>query len=461
MAIAKALNADNVPTVQDSQWCQASVRRVLANPLYKGWIRHDGEVYPGIHEPIVSEELWDRAAEMRATALRSKGHTGGRWPKGPHLFTKGLLRCASCGHAMIPRTDPNRRGGHYEVYICDGRRRNGPEFCSQMPIDRATVDEPMLGELTRKYIDLDETRARIGARIVSDSARAAEALVQAEREANAAQERYQRVQRSFQDGIIEPEDWAEQRPGLIAGREAAEAEVTRVREHADELATAAPLLDAESELLRQLAELRTSILDGVSDAPNLDALRRVLGQLFKNVTYFPAEFVNREAWIRDGVPEASRAFLQVDLDPSVIERYEPPWNDAEPTCGHTLHVETCSDCREFGQSLFAEPYDPDEPEPTPIVRKAVLPLEQPLREGLSSTSSQPRSRKRTRASSSSRAVSANSGVSGSIRLASPSASRTASISDSVSPLTSVTTSCGWHAASNASALARLSASSTS
>jgi Recombinase/ATP-grasp N-terminal domain len=105
MALAKALNADGVPTVKGSAWCQASVRRVLANPLYMGWLRHDGEVYRGEHEAIVSEELWRHAEARRAATARTQGGGGGRWPKGPHLLTKG----APPLRQLRPRDDPADR----------------------------------------------------------------------------------------------------------------------------------------------------------------------------------------------------------------------------------------------------------------------------------------------------------------------------------------------------------------
>src|SRR4051812_39056794 len=60
-------------------------------------------------------------------------------------------------------------------------------------------------------------------------------------------------------------------------------------------------------------------------------------------------------------------------------------------------------------------------------------------------SSEPRSKKRTRASSSPRAVRTISGTSGSICDATPLAWRTASSSASVSPLTSQITRSGWRA----------------
>jgi len=399
LAITRALNKREIPTVRGGKWTQASVRRVLTNPLYMGQIKHDGQVYPGIHEPIVSAELWQAAAAVREAAIRTKGHGGGRRPKGPHLMTKGLLRCGSCGSALIPRSDPRRRGGDYFIYRCDGQRQHGPDHCSQPPLEQATVDTALLGELTRKYIDLDATRERIEQRMATDSARSAEALAQAEGQATAAVERYQRVQRAFQDGIIEADDWAEQRPGLIADRDAAEAEVNRVREHARLLADAAPMLDAETELLRHLADLRAAVVDGIGQAPNLDATRTVLRRLFTRIEYLPAGHPLLESWLKSDDlgdwPQAAGGYLVPNLRDDVIEDWiltNPRTGEAirmsedtrEPACGHTLHDGACPDCRAFDDELTAEPYDGRWDE-TPTIRKATLPLEpskQPLPQGL-------------------------------------------------------------------------------
>jgi hypothetical protein len=136
MALARALNDEHVPTVHGGEWLQATIGVMLRNPLYRGLVRSGGEEFPGVHEPIVTVECWERAAQIRGTAARTKGHGGGRWPKGPHLLTRGLLRCGTCDAAMIPRTDP-RPDGSWQVYVCDGRRRHGPEFCDQPPVQRA------------------------------------------------------------------------------------------------------------------------------------------------------------------------------------------------------------------------------------------------------------------------------------------------------------------------------------
>ena len=102
---ARDLNADGVATQSGrGSWHQASVGWILANPLYAGRVRLNGYVYDGQHEPIIDPATWDRAAKVRAAARTSPGKGVGRQPTGPHLFTKGLLRCGRCGAAMTPIT---------------------------------------------------------------------------------------------------------------------------------------------------------------------------------------------------------------------------------------------------------------------------------------------------------------------------------------------------------------------
>jgi site-specific DNA recombinase len=133
LAITRSLNERAVPTVRGGAWTQAAVRRVLTNPLYKGFIRHNDEVFPGVHEPIVSEELWRAAAAIREAAVRTKGHGGGRRPNGPHLMVKGMLRWGWCDSALVPRSDPNRRGPLPRVSL----RRAPPARARPLPADAA------------------------------------------------------------------------------------------------------------------------------------------------------------------------------------------------------------------------------------------------------------------------------------------------------------------------------------
>lgn len=283
-SMAKTLNREGIPSATGGTWIQASIRKILDNPIYMGKIRLNGAVHPGKHDPIIDEATWHEAKRIRAEAASQRGNGGGRNPKGAHLFVKGLLRCGRCGGPLVPRTVTSKRTGTAQTYFCLNRNRD-IDLCSQLPIDRAPVDEAMLTELGKRFLDVEEMRTRYAARRAADAATVGEVLNQAQAEALKAAERLGRVTRAFQDGYLEPADYAEQRTALVAEREAAEAAVACAEKRAEAVGTA----DVTDEVLDRLADLRAAVLRGVGLAPDLNALRRVLRELFEQVAYWPAE----------------------------------------------------------------------------------------------------------------------------------------------------------------------------
>jgi hypothetical protein len=332
-----------------------------------GKIRHGGEVYNGEHQPIIPAETWHAARRIRESAAKTRQNGGGRHPKGTHVLTKGLLRCGHCGSAMTPMTRASRAGKGksslsrakpWEAYGCHGRIRNGEDYCSQPPVQRASVDDAILAELSNRYLDLDETRRRLRQKRQSDAALADEALTQAEAEALRATERISRVMRAFQDGYLDPADYAEQRAALIEERDGAQAQAERIRRR-----TVEAVEDETDEVLRQLADLRAAVLGGIETAPGLNALRRLVRQVYDMVVYVPADHpINREG----------KAYLQPRASVQIEEQVPPP-TVADPACGHPLHTADCPECQAFEDACYAEPYDPSQPDPYWIVRKVALP----------------------------------------------------------------------------------------
>jgi len=50
----------------------SSVWHMLGNPVYIGEVRHRGVCYPGLHEPIISRQLWDEVQRLRKQRTRAK-----------------------------------------------------------------------------------------------------------------------------------------------------------------------------------------------------------------------------------------------------------------------------------------------------------------------------------------------------------------------------------------------------
>jgi hypothetical protein len=108
--------------------------------------------------------------------------------------------------------------------------------------------------------------------------------VHAEREVAQAQERLARVQRAFQDGHLDPADYAGQRRGLLQDQDGAQAAVEQARQR---VAALTGDVDVEADALRWLADLRATVLGKLDDAPSPNATRTLLRQRLTEVRYVP------------------------------------------------------------------------------------------------------------------------------------------------------------------------------
>jgi DNA invertase Pin-like site-specific DNA recombinase len=59
--IAEELNSRGLKTSKGSRWTVWSVRYLLQNPIYAGYLRWDDVVQRGVHEPIIEVEMYLRA----------------------------------------------------------------------------------------------------------------------------------------------------------------------------------------------------------------------------------------------------------------------------------------------------------------------------------------------------------------------------------------------------------------
>jgi Recombinase zinc beta ribbon domain len=251
----------------------------LKNDLYAGLI--DGS--PGEHEAIIDPETWEKATALRTAKARTNGP--GRPPAGQHLFRGGMLRC-HCGGAMVPRTDRNRKDGPYEAYRCYERSRD-PESCSMPPIDRALIDTAVYTYFESVGLDLEATKQTLSDARDRKLAEVRALHEEAEREAQRADERLTRVRGHYQEGKIEPDDWAEQRPQLTTERDAAHAEAKRLQEAQAEAEADPDLSDVEADVLRKLTEIRKAIAGEVKDAEGVEAVRAALSRLFERLILHP------------------------------------------------------------------------------------------------------------------------------------------------------------------------------
>lgn len=98
-------------------WRFRRYRDILSNKLYCGYVTFAGEAYKGQHEPIISEEQFER---VQGLLERHKGHNA---YKAKESLFSGLVHCGECGEMYVSYQARNKATGKvYRYYICKARR---------------------------------------------------------------------------------------------------------------------------------------------------------------------------------------------------------------------------------------------------------------------------------------------------------------------------------------------------
>jgi site-specific DNA recombinase len=93
------------------------LRELLRDRYYLGYITYEGVEYPGRHQPLIDEDLFDRVQRIldshSGAGIRHRSH---------HHYLKGLLWCGRSKHRLIVHRAQGRHGGEYFYFFCRGRQ---------------------------------------------------------------------------------------------------------------------------------------------------------------------------------------------------------------------------------------------------------------------------------------------------------------------------------------------------
>jgi len=95
-----------------------TLHKILRNRIYTGEFKYGGTIYQGIHEPLVTREVWERCQQV----LDGRHERKDRKVKHDFAFTS-LLTCGHCGCSLVGEL----KKGRYVYYPCTGYRGKCPE----------------------------------------------------------------------------------------------------------------------------------------------------------------------------------------------------------------------------------------------------------------------------------------------------------------------------------------------
>ena len=139
-------------------WSFNPVRRILTNPLYAGMVPYKGDTFPGNHEPIISQALFDSVQAQIAIRQRTNAERFNPRPFQAKYMVSGIARCGICGAPMrLESQNKKKDGTRTQNYLCSCARREkskhipmkdyGP--CDNIRFKRQDLENFVLGEVQK------------------------------------------------------------------------------------------------------------------------------------------------------------------------------------------------------------------------------------------------------------------------------------------------------------------------
>lgn len=144
--------------LRNNSWSMWSIKYMLENKTYCGYVRHKDEWIKGNHEPIITEDLFDKVqmiiAENRRKFAEQGIPSGGR---NISTYLGGLIRCGVCGGKYGKRLsgDPSHR---FYTYVCYSRCKKVRTMikdpaCRNKIYKVDELDKIILGEIRKLKLD--------------------------------------------------------------------------------------------------------------------------------------------------------------------------------------------------------------------------------------------------------------------------------------------------------------------
>ena len=152
---------------------------LLTNVIFTGKVDFQGTIYPGKHEAIIDQAVWDQVQTM----LRRNGQPKGASTRNKYAaLLRGLLFCAPCGTAMV-HSYTARHSKRYRYYVCYQAQQRGWKNCETKSVSAPAIEAAVLESIRKLGVNPElasETARQVREQIASkaEDLRQQEAMAQ-------------------------------------------------------------------------------------------------------------------------------------------------------------------------------------------------------------------------------------------------------------------------------------------
>ena len=202
LSIANKLNEAGLRKRNGKKWGKRLVLGILKNPLYVGKLRWLDAIYEGIHDPIVSDALFEKAQAVLEE--RNEDVKGRQWKSNDKRLLSGVIRCGRCNSHMAG--NGCRKDDAYIPYYACSKRTDAHE-CDQDYIRADLLEAAVIHDIKSILQNeelLDVIREKVNARYEARQPDVEKELADVEKQAAETKERIERYFAAFETGDMAP-----------------------------------------------------------------------------------------------------------------------------------------------------------------------------------------------------------------------------------------------------------------
>src|SRR3989344_232423 len=144
-----SLKEQSIKNRLGKNFSKTNLAYILRNQLYIGKVQHLGEFYAGVHESIVSKEIFDMAQKIHKEKRKN-------FRVYKNFIFGGLMKCESCGSSMTPCFTNKKTGEktkRYYYYRCTSTFRENWQECPVKQVSAERLEDFCLENLERISVD--------------------------------------------------------------------------------------------------------------------------------------------------------------------------------------------------------------------------------------------------------------------------------------------------------------------
>ena len=205
---------------------------MLSDPFYYGVMRFGGELYEGIHKPLITKKLFDKVQEVVKRKSRThESHV-------PEFDFLGLVKCGECGGSITAekhiRFYPTKNRTAVFIYYCCSKKF-GP--CSQRYTTGLEMEEKIRivakntsisNYVAKKFLEWAEDDSS------KEKAMSATGILDLTRQLKEVEEKLDRLLEAYLDKIIEETEYKAKKNELLENKLSLQAQIKEITEKGSE-----------------------------------------------------------------------------------------------------------------------------------------------------------------------------------------------------------------------------------